>query len=126
MDLKIIDYDYNIIITSNRHMAYNAVECNKGGLILCIEELFDKYPYITYSNSVNVCRLIVQEPYRNQGIATALMTELVKYLDSHDLYADLCINSYGDLSHEQLVQFYMKFGFTKVYDGLYLRIPNTV
>lgn len=58
-------------------------------------------------------RLIVHSSLRNQGIATALMKTLVQVLDEEKITLLCDVNPYGDLTLEQLVLFYSKFGFIK-------------
>jgi len=60
-------------------------------------------------------RLIVPPAIRRQGLATRLVTELLKYAVENKINIELDINSYNDggLSKEQLHTFYSKFGFTK-------------
>lgn len=56
-------------------------------------------------------RLIVPSAIRNQGIATRIMEQLVKILDTEKITLACDINPYGDLDFNQLYKFYKKYGF---------------
>lgn len=59
-----------------------------------------------------VNRLIVPKNARGQGIATALMQELITWANNNSIKLISEINPYGDLDKEQLITFYQKFNFT--------------
>jgi GNAT superfamily N-acetyltransferase len=67
-------------------------------------------------------RLIVPKKARGQGIATALMKELVAWADHNNIKLISEINPYGDLDKEQLIAFYQKFKFilTENKDGEFI------
>lgn len=56
-------------------------------------------------------RLFVQPEYRNTGIATSLMNDVVDWADEKHIAILCTVNAYGDLDTNQLVKFYKKFGF---------------
>lgn len=123
-DIKIQDGYSILIVTARVPGGYCAVECNKGGFIHHTD-LVTQYPGVTYENSFNVCRFVVSEQYRNQGIGTAIFKTFIEYADKMGYYLDLGINPYGDLTYDQLQKFYEKFGFTEIEEGLFFRVPNT-
>lgn len=51
---------------------------------------------------------------RNQGVASRLMSELVKILDEDSIILFNHIEPYGDLDFEQLKCFYKKYGFVEM------------
>jgi GNAT superfamily N-acetyltransferase len=63
-------------------------------------------------------RLFVSPSVRKKGIATKLMSELVKKLDENKIDLFLDINPYGNLNYKQLENFYRQFGFEE-YEGDY-------
>lgn len=69
-------------------------------------------------------RLHVKPAYRRKGIATALMTRLVEILDRDRICVMCEVNPYGDLSREQLIAFYKKFGFRQTSEGWLARHPK--
>ncbi|WP_143288705.1 GNAT family N-acetyltransferase [Calderihabitans maritimus] len=69
-------------------------------------------------------RLFVPPEHRRKGIANALMEELVKILDAKCITLRNEINPYGDMTYEQLLAFYKKFGFKKTEEG-FVRYPKT-
>ena len=58
---------------------------------------------------------------KGQGEGSELMTQICKYADENGLDLSLYVQRYGDphqgLSNEQLISFYMKFGFYIEDDG---------
>ncbi len=72
-------------------------------------------------------RLIVQPAIRNKGIATALMGELIKIADHEEYTLILEVNSYGDMSNENLKVFFARFGFIGnglIYERKFVEINN--
>lgn len=58
-------------------------------------------------------RLVVHQRLRGQGIATKLMGRLTETLDRQQILLVNDVNPYGDLSFQQLIRFYKKFGFVE-------------
>lgn len=73
-----------------------------------------------------ITRLIVPEEIRGQGVASSMMTELVKLADDKEVSLVLEVNSYGSLTHEELIKFYEKYGFSESaeQEGVYIRKAN--
>lgn len=61
---------------------------------------------------------------KGKGEGTLLMQELVKILDEKGVAVINTLNPYGDMDLEALTKFYEKYGFSRVDEGLMIRIPN--
>lgn len=62
-------------------------------------------------------RLFVQPDYRNKGIGTAMLKELLCIIKQKDDILQLEINTYGEIPYVQLEEFYIKYGFVKVIES---------
>lgn len=62
-------------------------------------------------------RLFVQPDYRNKGIGTAMLKELLCIIKQKDDILQLEINPYGEIPYVQLEKFYIKYGFVKVIES---------
>ena len=61
-------------------------------------------------------RLFTPPEIRNKGYAKQAMNLLIEYLDENEIDLLCDINPYGDLSREQLEQFYRRYGFVNIND----------
>ena len=64
-------------------------------------------------NTWYINRLIVHPAVRKQGIAKALMSELIKIADQEHFDLLLEVFGYGEMSNEDLKAFFARFGFTE-------------
>lgn len=62
-------------------------------------------------------RLFVQPEYRNKGIGTAMLKELLLIIEEKEDVLQLDINPYGEMSYEQLEEFYIQSGFVKTIES---------
>ena len=129
LDYRLYSDDYTISVScvnTDEGFGRGTVECNLGiSFLLLLDNPPNFIKEFQSSKRANVTRIVVSEEMRNQGIGTELMNRLCAYADSQGVLLDLCINPYGDLNYEQLVQFYSKFGFVKYEDTeVYYRIPK--
>lgn len=69
--------------------------------------------------------LFVPPEMRNRGVASRLMSELVKILDEDSIILFNYIEPYGDLDFGQLKCFYKKYGFVEIekFVGCLIRYP---
>jgi len=58
-----------------------------------------------------VSRVNVPAPFRRRGIATRLMGEVLEDADNEEVWLALWVNPYGDMTAEQLVDWYKRLGF---------------
>ena len=58
------------------------------------------------------------------GSGTVLMNELVKILDKRKISVINAVNPYGVMTMEDLLDFYKKFGFEEVEEGIMIRNPR--
>lgn len=65
-------------------------------------------------NNWLITRLFVPPAFRNKGITTKLMQELVNWADEKEITLLAEINPYGDLGREELIKFLEKHGFEQV------------
>ena len=56
-------------------------------------------------------RLFVRNKFRGLGVATELMKKLINFIEEKKILLVCDVNPYGDLTKEQLISFYKKFGF---------------
>lgn len=88
----------------------------------------EKYPVrIVGSSECSYCydpsgawyfnRLFVHRDYRGNGISSILLEKMLHYVKTLQIPLLLDINPYGDLSREQLEQFYIRHGFEKMPSG---------
>ena len=66
-------------------------------------------------------RIFVHRKIRNKGHATRLMQQLIEWADTYDYHIFCDINPYGDLTLEQLIVFYKKFGFKQIRKSTMIR-----
>lgn len=59
-------------------------------------------------------RLYVYPKYRRQGYGSKLLDKLLSLIKENNHVLQLDINPYGDMTYEQLEEFYMRHGFVKV------------
>ena len=119
---------------------------NKSILTLNIDDfnkyLINKYPeiktlFLSRNNNIISLDLIeIKKEFRNNGIGTLIMKDLINYADSNMLGIDLLPamkdDKHGTTSRSRLVKFYKKFGFvensgrnkdfSKRYGGMYRSI----
>lgn len=69
-------------------------------------------------------RLNVPPAIRRMKFATRLMESVAQWADSEGVHILLGINPYGDLNFEQLVNFYVRFGFVAGPHELFYRSPG--
>ncbi len=67
-------------------------------------------------------RLYTHNAIRNRGFATEVMQTLVTLADDMRVNIVNAINPYGDLNMAQLENFYVKYGFQKVAEGVVIRL----
>jgi hypothetical protein len=60
------------------------------------------------------------------GAGTLLMNELVKILDNRKISVVNALNPYGSMSMRQLTDFYKKFEFEEIEEGLMIRNPQDI
>lgn len=65
------------------------------------------------SKSYYFNRLFVHQLYRKKGISVKLLSILLEEIKQTRCTLELDINPYGDMSYEELEQFYIKHGFVK-------------
>lgn len=56
-------------------------------------------------------RLFVYSPYRKQRIGSHLIDMVIQWADENSFTIVCDVSGYGEMSNEQLVQFYCKHGF---------------
>ncbi len=72
-------------------------------------------------------RLFVPKSMRNQGIASFLMSELIKILDDNKITLMGGIYPTGDLDYDRLTTFYKKYGFGEsIYENAFIRYPQAL
>ena len=65
-------------------------------------------------------RLFIHPLFRGNSYATILLDKLLSIIKERNLVLKLDINPYGDMSYEQLEEFYIKHGFIKKEDRDYV------
>lgn len=69
-------------------------------------------------------RVNVPPGHRRKGIATKLFEELLNDADSEKVTLHLWINSYGEMTYDQLYDWYVKLGFVEQSNGVLRRDPR--
>lgn len=72
----------------------------------------------------------ISKDKRGQGLGTLAMTNLCAYVDSVDMILTLFISTEYGCTLNRLKEFYGRFGFTRMpdglhYEGIYIRYPNS-
>lgn len=70
-----------------------------------------------------VTRVYVPPEHRRKGIATAMMKEICEQADQQDVKLMLELAPYGEMTKDELREFYMKFGF-RSFGGFMKRWPK--
>lgn len=74
------------------------------------------------------CRLItrinVPVGFRGNGIGSELLSTLLNDADSEDVILLLSIQPYGDMTYDQLLDWYTRHGFEPTDDEVFVRFPN--
>ena len=58
-----------------------------------------------------ISRINTPAPFRRRGIAARLMEEVLEDADNEEVWLALWINAYGDMTHDQLRDWYGRLGF---------------
>ena len=69
-------------------------------------------------------RLYVQPYARRKGAATDMMNKVVAWADEKGVAILNGINPYGEMTLEQLMIFYTKFGFVVLHGNVMYRLPR--
>lgn len=56
-------------------------------------------------------RLFVYSSYRKQGIGSTLLDMAIKWADEHSFTVVCDVSGYGEMTNDELIQFYCKHGF---------------
>lgn len=65
-------------------------------------------------------RLNVPEALRGNGLGTLLLEKTIEFCKDNNYFLLNSINNYGDMSNEQLINFYAKNGMLKIHDEGFL------
>ena len=83
------------------------------------------HDYSGTCNEFYINRINVPYQYRGKGLGRRLLKEALSDADREGATLYLEINPYGEMTHQQLEAWYMRYGFTKHYiPGVYIRRPQ--
>lgn len=72
-----------------------------------------------------ICGIDVPSPFRKRGYGTQLMNEVCKEADSNKVILFLTVASSGEMSDEELMDWYKKFDFISIKKShLMIRYPK--
>lgn len=122
-DLKHKAWNYDIIDklieewSANAHISYKKIVTNdtiSSIAILGSKSLLigsSECSYLPLEDAWYYNRLYVKPEYRGNHIASCLLDNMLKYVNSKKAILFLDINPYGGMSYEQLEAFYKRHGF---------------
>lgn len=111
MEFKEVKYEnsihiYCLVEEDNKKLVKGVSECS----LYETSTPFNSIERVYYFN-----RIFVNPKYRNQGIGKELLLRMLDCVRKYNYPICCDINPYGDLTYEQLRNWYMSFGF-KEYD----------
>ncbi len=88
--------------------------------------ILDLSPCPTVLGAYNINRVNVPAQHRGKGHGSALLRQVCDDADHEQVPLTLSINSYGEMTHEQLRDWYERYGFVEMGDepGLFVREPE--